>query len=687
MKKIIITIGFILSFGVIAADSPKELPNIFPTIEQQVSSVHVLELLKRYHYNKLPFDENLSQITFDNYLKTLDYNRLIFSSEDVAEFEKYKLNFTELAAKGNLNLAFAIYRIYMLRAKQQIDFMQKQLTLGIDNISFTGNERLETKREEVTRAKNADELFKLWKALLKDEILRLKLAKKSNPEITEILTKRYNNRLKRLTQTKSEDVFNVFINSISRVYDPHTEYLSPDDEESFNINLSLSLTGIGAQLTSDSDYTKIINLIPAGPAEKSKQLAVSDLIIGVGQENKEIVDVIGWRLDDVVKLIRGEKGTKVTLEVIPATNIIGDETSKKVVLIRDEIKLEDQAASKHVFNVNGYKIGVIKIPSFYIDFKSYYAGNENYNSATRDVKKILTDLMQEQVQSVVIDLRDNGGGSLQEASELTSLFIGAKPIVLVKNGRGAIDTILDDSRKSPLYQGPLTVLVNRSSASASEIFAGAMKDYHRALIVGNTTFGKGTVQSIQNLNYGKLKLTTAKFYRVSGDSTQNKGVEPDIHFPSYYNINKIGERALDFAMSWDKIQPVIVNKNNPFTKYLPTLKENHKKRSEQNLEFVYIKKIRELADDLEKNSSVSLNEELRFKEHQILNQRKVELENLKRKAHNVPLITEINNENDEDFVRDNNKIKIDLTKDAYLNESINITIDYLTLANNKLADN
>ena len=349
-------------------------------------------------------------------------------------------------------------------------------------------------------------------------------------------------------------MFQAYINAFAQTYDPHTNYLSPDNAENFDINMSLSLEGIGAVLQTDNEYVKVVRLVPAGPAEKSKLIAPADKIVGVAQGDKEMVDVIGWRLDEVVKLIRGPKGSKVRLEVIPASNAPSDQTSKVVSIIREAVKLEEQAAQKSVLKLQhegrDYKLGVIKVPAFYLDFKAYRAQDPNYKSTTRDVKRLLGELKQEKVDGVVIDLRDNGGGSLQEATELTGLFIDQGPTVLVRNSDGRVD-VLADEEPGVFYDGPLAVLVDRLSASASEIFAGAMQDYHRALILGGQTFGKGTVQTIQPLNHGELKLTLAKFYRVSGQSTQHQGVLPDIAYPDIVDTKEIGESALPEAMPWD----------------------------------------------------------------------------------------------------------------------------------------
>lgn len=364
--------------------------------------------------------------------------------------------------------------------------------------------------------------------------------------------------------------------------------------------MSLSLEGIGAVLQSDNDYVKVVRLVPAGPAAKSKQIATSDKIIGVAQGKGEMVDVVGWRLDEVVKLIRGPKGSQVRLEVIPASNAPNDQTSKIVAITREAVKLEDQAAKKSIIKVDhegrSYKLGVIDLPAFYLDFKAYRAGDPNYKSTTRDVKKLVAELQKDKVDGIVLDLRNNGGGSLQEATEPTGLFIDQGPTVLVRNSDGRVDVLNDDEGKA-FYTGPLAVLVNRLSASASEIFAGAMQDYHRALILGGQTFGKGTVQTIQPLNHGELKLTLAKFYRVSGQSTQHQGVIPDISYPSIVDDKEIGESALPDSMPWDTIRPVVKDEANPFKPFLAQLKAQHDARTENNADFVYARERLALAQE------------------------------------------------------------------------------------------
>ncbi|MGE8393751.1 MAG: S41 family peptidase, partial [Pseudomonas sp.] len=473
-----------------------------PDRDEVVASLNVVELLKRHHYSKPPLNDARSVIIYDSYLKLLDPARSYFTASDIAEFDKWKTQFDDFLKSGNLDPGFTIYKRYLDRVKSRLDFALAELSKGVDNFDFTTHETLLIDRKDAPWMKNQAELDDLWRKRVKDEVLRLKIAGKEPKAIQELLTKRYKNQLTRLDQTRAEDIFQAYINTFAQSYDPHTNYLSPDNAENFDINMSLSLEGIGAVLQSDNDQVKIVRLVPAGPAAKTKLVAPADKIIGVAQGNKEMVDVIGWRLDEVVKLIRGPKGSVVRLEIIPASNAPNDQTTKIVPITREAVKLEEQAAKKSVLKLKqdgrDYKLGIIEIPAFYLDFKAFRAGDPEYKSTTRDVKKLLTELQKEKVDGVVIDLRNNGGGSLQEATELTSLFIDKGPTVLVRNSDGRVD-VLEDENSGAFYKGPLALVVNRLSASASEIFAGAMQDYHRALILGGQTFGKGTVQTIQPL--------------------------------------------------------------------------------------------------------------------------------------------------------------------------------------------
>ncbi|WP_175652444.1 carboxy terminal-processing peptidase [Pseudomonas sp. Marseille-P9899] len=666
-----------LAGNALAANSWESL---HPDRDQVVASLNVVELLKRHHYSKPPLNDARSVIIYDSYIKLLDPARIYFTAGDIAEFDKWKAQFDDFLKSGNLEPGFDIYKRYLDRVKSRLDFTLAELNKGIDKIDFTVSETLLVDRKDAPWMKTDAELDDLWRKRLKDEVLRLKIAGKEPKAIQELLTKRYKNQLSRLDQTRSEDIFQAYINTFAQSYDPHTNYLSPDNAENFDINMSLSLEGIGAVLQSDNDQVKIVRLVPAGPAAKTKQVAPADKIIGVAQGDKEMVDVIGWRLDEVVKLIRGPKGSVVRLEVIPANNAPNDQTSKIVSITREAVKLEEQAAKKSVLNLKqdgrDYKLGIIEIPAFYLDFKAFRAGDPEYKSTTRDVKKLLTELQKEKVDGVVIDLRNNGGGSLQEATELTSLFIAKGPTVLVRNSDGRVD-VLEDENSGAFYKGPLALLVNRLSASASEIFAGAMQDYHRALIIGGQTFGKGTVQTIQPLNHGELKLTLAKFYRVSGQSTQHQGVLPDIDYPSIIDTKEIGESALPEAMPWDTIRPAIKPASDPFKPFLAQLKNRHDDRSAKDPEFVYIRDRLALTQKLMSEKTVSLNEVERRAQHADIENKQLVLENARRKAKGEEPLKELKKE-DEDAI----PAEPDDTKpedDAYLSETGRILLDYLSL--------
>ncbi|WP_165957354.1 carboxy terminal-processing peptidase [Pseudomonas sp. H9] len=658
-----------------------------PDRDEVVASLNVVELLKRHHYSKPPLNDARSVIIYDSYIKLLDPARSYFLASDIAEFDKWKTQFDDFLKSGNLDPGFTIYKRYLDRVKSRLDFTLAELNKGVENFDFTTKETLLVDRKDAPWIKTQAELDDLWRKRVKDEVLRLKIAGKEPKAIQELLTKRYKNQLSRLDQTRAEDIFQTYINTFAQSYDPHTNYLSPDSAENFDINMSLSLEGIGAVLQSDNDQVKIVRLVPAGPAAKTKQVAPADKIIGVAQGDKEMVDVIGWRLDEVVKLIRGPKGSVVRLEVIPASNAPNDQTSKIVPITREAVKLEEQAAKKSVLKLKQdgreYKLGIIEIPAFYLDFKAFRAGDPEYKSTTRDVKKLLTELQKEKVDGVVIDLRNNGGGSLQEATELTSLFIDKGPTVLVRNSDGRVD-VLEDENPGAFYKGPLALVVNRLSASASEIFAGAMQDYHRALILGGQTFGKGTVQTIQPLNHGELKLTLAKFYRVSGQSTQHQGVLPDIDYPSIIDTKEIGESALPEAMPWDTIRPAIKPAVDPFKPFLAQLKARHDSRTAKDPEFVYIRDRLALTQKLMNEKTVSLNEVERRAQHADIESKQLALENTRRKAKGEEPLKELKKEDEDALPAEPDDTKPE--DDAYLSESGRILLDYLGL-NSAVAKN
>ncbi|NLJ13575.1 carboxy terminal-processing peptidase [Denitrificimonas caeni] len=655
-----------------------------PDRDQMIASLNVVELLKRHHYSKPPLDDARSRKMYAGYLKMLDPMRIYFTANDVQQFDQWATQFDDFLKSGNLEPGYAMYNRHLTRQDQYLDYALNQLSKGVDAIDFTVAETFETDREKAPWASDEAALQDLWRKRLKDEVLRLKIANKEPKAIEELLIKRYKNQQKRLLQTRSEDVFQAYINAFAQTYDPHTTYLSPDNAENFDINMSLSLEGIGAMLQGDNEHVKIVRLIPAGPAEKSKLVAPADKIIAVGQADKELVDVIGWRLDEVVKLIRGPKGSQVRLEIIPASNAPNDPTSKVVTLTREAVKLEEQAAKKSILNLDQdgreVKLGVIEIPAFYLDFKAYRSGDPDYKSTTRDVKRLITELQEEGVEGIVIDLRNNGGGSLQEATELTGLFIEQGPTVLVRNSDGRID-VLTDEHQGVFYDGPLTVLVNRLSASASEIFAGAMQDYHRALIIGGQTFGKGTVQTIQPLNHGELKLTLAKFYRVSGQSTQHQGVIPDISYPADMDINEIGESALPEAMPWDSIKPAHKPSHDPFKPFIAELKARHDARTDDNPDFVFSRERLALNQRLMQQTEVSLNEVERRAQYAKIEQKQLAIENARRASKGEEQLKTMLKDEDEDHIaalEEESKLKPE--DDAYLSETGRILLDWLSLS-------
>jgi carboxyl-terminal processing protease len=446
-----------------------------------------------------------------------------------------------------------------------------------------------------------------WKKDLKNQIISMILEGEDRTTIKDTLEKTYSNRLKRLAQTDSNDIFQIFMNAVTASFDPHTQFFPPRASEDFDIHMSLSLEGIGAVLQNEYEYTKVVRLIPKGPADKSNLLMPGDKIIGVGQGEKgDIKDTIGQRIDNVVKLIRGPKNTIVRLKIIPAKK---NDSTKTIHIKRDRVKLEEQSAKKEIVTIDhkgkAMKIGIIEIPNFYLDFNAYHRGDKDYKSTTKDVKRLLGDLKRENIDGLIVDLRDNGGGSLKEANELTGLFLKSGPTVQIKT-KYRISRLYDDDPAIE-YSGPLVVLINRMSASASEIFAGAIKDYHRGVIIGTRSFGKGTVQELQPLGQGKLKLTSAKFYRVSGESTQNLGIVPDLNYPQLYKIEETGESSLDGALPWDTTIKTAYGSYPSLYSINEQLDKGYRERSQTDPGLNYLKKRIDLASEINSQTVISLN--------------------------------------------------------------------------------
>jgi carboxyl-terminal processing protease len=642
MLALVAASSLVLFSGVFAkqATAPTTATPLAPVKVQARTARAMVSLLDELHYEHRLLNPALSAQIFERYLKDLDGQHAYFTAADISSFEPYRKTFDQALKSGDLRGAFLIYNRYLQRAGERLRFVIAELDKGVAAQGFDKDESLEVDREKAAWPASRAELDDIWRKRVKAAALSLRLAGKKDEEIQSTLKKRYKSQLNNIKRTRPDDGFQAFMNAFSETYDPHTEYFSPRTEENFNINMSLSLEGIGAVLQSEDDYTKVVRLVPAGPADKGKQLRTGDRIVAVAQGNQELVDVVGWRIDEVVELIRGAKGTTVRLQVIPAGGV--DETQTRIIsIVRNTVKLEDQAAQKKVMTIKRgeetFRIGVIKLPAFYADFQGMQAGDPEYRSTTRDVKRLINELKAEKINGLVLDLRNNGGGSLSEANSLIGLFIGTGPTVQVKNAAGKVE-VMGDPDPSVTYAGPLAVMVNRLSASAAEIVAGAIQDYSRGLVIGSTTFGKGTVQSLRDLEHGQLKLTEAKFYRISGGSTQNRGVNADVLFPNIFDEDEVGESALENAMPWDTIPSVRYVPYQDFSKRLPELRRLSEARQAQDPDFRYLNESIALARELKKQKTLSLNEAQRKKEKAELDEKRLAMENRRRAAKGETLL-------------------------------------------------
>ena len=587
-----VSLSLSFSFSAIAFEkrhTPEELPVLMPESQHATASKRITARFTRAHYKKVTINDALSGEIFDRFIKQLDYARNIFLATDIESFQKYRLEFDSVLTRGKLESPYAIYNVNMQRRLERFEYAISLLDVKDDKnpFDFTKEEIYSFDREEAPWPANEAELNELWRLKVKSDVLNLTLTKKEWPKIKEVLTKRYNYAIKRLKQSESEDAFQLVMNSFARVVEPHTSYLSPRNAERFQVDMNLSLEGIGAELRSIEDYTVIHRVITGGPADKSKQLKSKDRIVGVAQDKDEFEDVIGWRLDDVVELIKGPKGTTVRLQILSGDS--DDEANIKVVsIVRDIIKLEDRAAKSEVYLQNpevatSKKIGVITIPSF-------------YNNLSADVKKEIAKLKEQDIEGIIVDLRGNGGGSLPESSLLTGLFIDKGPVVQIRDGANRID-VQGDRDGISYFDGPLTVMVDRYSASASEIFSAAIQDYGRGIIIGEHTFGKGTVQQHRGLGrvydlyekpLGSIQYTIAKFYRINGGSTQHRGVLPDISFPTAINPEDWGESKEENALPWDQIQKAKYTPLNELDKDVEYLSSRYVERIKDNPEFNYL---------------------------------------------------------------------------------------------------
>lgn len=606
-----------------AAPSP-----LAPLKEYTRQCISIARALEQAHFTGKKLDTAMASQVFDRYIKHLDPAKHLLTREDLDEFEPFRHLVHRSVKKGDLGPAYEIFNRYQVRSHERLTHILELIKTWETDLDFTGNGTIIIDHEKRRFYPDKASLFPLWKKELQNHIITFKLDGKDNKYITETLEKIYTNRRQRLTQTHSRDVFQLFMNSLAYCFDPHTQYFPPRASEDFDIHMSLSLEGIGAVLQNEYEYTKVVRIIPKGPADKSHKLMPGDRIIGVGQgKDGEIKDTVGQRIDDVVKLIRGPKDTYVRLKIIPAKKA---NVTNTIAIKRDKVKLEEQSAKKKVVRVpadNGstYKVGIVEIPNFYIDFAAYHRGDINYKSTSRDVARLLSELNREGIDGLIVDLRDNGGGSLKEANDLTGLFLKSGPTVQIKTKHRV--SRLYDQDPGIAYTGPLVVLMNRMSASASEIFAGAIKDYNRGIIAGTRSFGKGTVQELKPLGKGRLKLTSAKFYRVSGKSTQHKGVEPDIWFPRLYKVEETGESALDGALRWDRIMSTRFHAYRPLSPLIPGLVRKYAGRSENTPDMTYLKKRIKMANTLSQIEDLPLNIESRSAMNQKYESQELALEN------------------------------------------------------------
>lgn len=591
---------------------------LHPTEEQQQTANVIVKVIDKYHYKDVVLDDTMSKDILKRFFDALDPNRSFFLANDIRRFSIYEDKLDDYLSNARIEPAFEIFRTYRQRVGEAIAYTQKLLEGEFD---FTIDESYQFEREDEPWPQTRTELNDLWRKRVKNDFLNLKLTDKPDAEIRKTLRARYARLESRVQQFDANDVFQTFINAYTLSLEPHTSYMSPSTSENFDISMSLSLEGIGAVLKDEDGYTVVQKTVIGGPAELSNLLQAGDRIIGVGQGlDGEIIDIVGWRLQDVVEQIRGPKGSVVRLEILPkgGKNEADPET---ITLVRNKIKLEEQAAKSYIIDglegMDKYKIGIIEVPTFYRDFAAESRGDEDFRSTTRDVRNLLRDLKQQDVAGIVIDLRENGGGSLSEATELTGLFIETGPVVQIKDAFGKVE-VERDPDADIAYSGPLAVLVDRNSASASEIFAGAIQDYKRGIVIGEPTFGKGTVQTLVDLgrfvpgrkkDLGRLRLTMAQFFRINGGSTQHRGVVPDILFPTASFSDDYGERSLDNALPWAQIEPATYQIRGKAT--LPRLMESHLNRISHDPGFEMLVDREKRFEDMDERTEVSLLESTR----------------------------------------------------------------------------
>lgn len=643
--RIVTTLLLVLSLPVFGATDPAiNDAELVPEPRHEKIGQLVTEFIQKSHYQHASVDDELSSKVLDRYIEALDNNRMYFLASDIAVFEQFRFELDEMVRSEPLDPVFQMFEVYRTRVRERLNYAIAQLDVEPD---FTVDESYEFDRENLPWAKSEAELDEIWRLRVKNDELSLALADKSWEESQEILRKRYTRFLKRMDQLNSDDVFETFMNAFAHTLDPHSSYLSPRNSEEYRIQMSLSYFGIGASLQIDDDYVQVINIIPGGPAAIDGKLQPKDRITAVAQgEDGELVDVIGWRLDDVVQLIRGPADTVVRLQVMPAGTLPGAD-QKILSFTRNQVKLEEQAAKSKIISIpregREWSIGVIEVPSFYRDYRALSDGDKDYTSTTKDVKRLIAELEEKGIDGLVIDLRDNGGGHLTEATALSGLFIDNGPVVQLRNSNGRISRLDDpDPVARVAYNGPLAVLVNRYSASASEIFAAAIQDYARGLIIGQQTFGKGTVQNLYSLDQyvrrpddeglGQLTLTIGKYYRVTGESTQHRGVDPDIALPSHIDAAQVGESVRDSALPWDTIRTTNFRRGAPLDTTISSLTANYNSRIKDDPDFQYLVDSITDMEEMRSQKTVSLNIDTRRTEREQAMDRQLQRENARRAA-------------------------------------------------------
>ena len=616
----------ILAFTSVAINTTQAAQNIMPQPQQSVAAHLSAKVLNKYHYKPIALDDSLSSKIFDLYLKSLDEEKIYLLQSDIDSFANARTRLDDAILDEDLSIPFAMFNLYQQRITERYSYARSLLKNGFN---FKIHESYQYIRKDAPWPKSEDELNDLWRKRVKNDWLRLKLAGNNDERIVDTLGKRYDNSLSSLSKVKSQDVFQIFMNAYAMAIDPHSNFFGVRASEEFDISMRLSLVGIGAALNSKDEYTTIRELLAGGPAALSGKLKAGDRIVGVGQgEKSPITDIMGWRIDDAVDLIRGAEDTVVVLDVLPA-EAGADGKHKLISLVRKKISLDKQAAKKSIIDVKDggvtRHIGVISLPGFYQDFAARQKGDKDFKSATRDVSRLLAELKKDKVDGVLMDLRNNGGGSLNEAVELTGLFIDKGPVVQERDSKGNVKVESDDNA-SHVWNGPLGVLINRGSASASEIFAAAIQDYGRGLVIGERSFGKGTVQTIVDLDqlakndkpkFGELKMTIAQFFRINGGTTQLRGITPDIALEAATDMEDFGESSYDNALPWMKIKAADYTPAGDLSSIVPRLIANHDKRVSRDKDFQYLQEDLAEFNTLRKKNLISLNEEDRRKEREI----------------------------------------------------------------------